>query len=299
MRVQRVVVPGSGLESWTVVGDDHVPVDPVERFMSYLASIERSPNTVKAYAHDLKDWFSFLAVQQLEWQEVTLEDVAAFVAWLRLPPAARDGRVSVLPTVKHHCGGASVNRKLAALTSFCEFHARLGVHLGGLLVTMAPAGRSRSSATSYKPFLQHITKHGAQRRRTISLPATAPRPQVLTALEAQNSSRSASTCASRLPPPDTEVTASRQPVRSTASLSMSTRATVPHRRWTSALIRRRFRASGWAGAAVSRIAPDARSEISSQDSSGSASLSAVSSASSWSRSSPMKTAGSSGLRSSR
>jgi integrase/recombinase XerC len=29
---------------------------PVERFLAYLTDIERSPNTVKAYAHDLKDW---------------------------------------------------------------------------------------------------------------------------------------------------------------------------------------------------------------------------------------------------
>jgi len=100
MRVQRVVMPGSGLESWTVVGDDHVPVEPVKRFLAYLSSVERSPNTVKAYAHDLKDWFSFLTVQQLEWQTVSLEDVAGFVAWLRLPPAARDGQVSVLPRLR-------------------------------------------------------------------------------------------------------------------------------------------------------------------------------------------------------
>jgi len=31
MRVQRVVLPGSAGESWTVLGDDGVPVDPVER----------------------------------------------------------------------------------------------------------------------------------------------------------------------------------------------------------------------------------------------------------------------------
>ncbi|WP_424532858.1 hypothetical protein ACOZ38_21010 [Sphaerisporangium viridialbum] len=30
-------------------------------------------------------------------------------------------------TVEHHCSAASVNRKLAALTSFCEFHDRHGV----------------------------------------------------------------------------------------------------------------------------------------------------------------------------
>ena len=67
-----------------------------------------------------------------------MEDVAGFVAWLRLPPEGRDGKVAVLPTVERHCSAASVNRKLAALTSFCEFHARRGVPLAGLLAVMQP-----------------------------------------------------------------------------------------------------------------------------------------------------------------
>jgi hypothetical protein len=58
MRVQRVLMPGSDTASWTVLGDDQ---EPVERFLGYLTSIEKSPNTVKAYAHDLKDWFTHLA----------------------------------------------------------------------------------------------------------------------------------------------------------------------------------------------------------------------------------------------
>ena len=113
-----------------------------------MASIERSPNTVKAYAHDLKDWFAFLAGRDLDWRAATVEDVAGFVAWLRLPPAGRDGRVQVLPSVEHHCAASSVNRKLAALTSFCEFHARHGVALAGLLVTMAPPGAAGSSSAT-------------------------------------------------------------------------------------------------------------------------------------------------------
>ncbi len=51
MRVQRLVMPGSGVQSWTLLGEDLAPVAPVERFLAYLASIERSPNTVRAYAH--------------------------------------------------------------------------------------------------------------------------------------------------------------------------------------------------------------------------------------------------------
>jgi hypothetical protein len=34
------------LESWTVPGDDDLPVGPVERYLAYLTDIERSPNTV-------------------------------------------------------------------------------------------------------------------------------------------------------------------------------------------------------------------------------------------------------------
>ena len=184
MRVQRVLMPGSEEESWTVLGDDQAPVVPVERFLGYLTSVEKSPNTVKAYAHDLKDWFTYLNGHGLDWQVVTAEDVAGFVAWLRLPPAGRDGKVAVLPAVERHCSAASVNRKLAALTSFCEFHARHGVSLARLLTTMQPAGH-RGSATSYKPFLHHVTKSGPQRRRTIKLKTSRPRPKVLTAVEAQ------------------------------------------------------------------------------------------------------------------
>lgn len=184
MRVQRVLMPGSGAESWTILGDDQDPVGPVDRFLGYLSSIEKSPNTVKAYAHDLKDWFCYLAVRGLDWQSVTVEDVAGFVAWLRLPPGGRGGTVAVLPTAANHCSAASVNRKLAALTSFCEFHARHGERLAGLLTAMQPAGR-RGSATSYKPFLHHVTKNQPQRRSVIKLKAPQSRPKVLTAAEAQ------------------------------------------------------------------------------------------------------------------
>ena len=66
MRVLRVLMPGAGFESWTVLGDDHMPVEPVERFLGYLTGIDRSPNTVRSYAHDLKDYFVFLAGRDLD-----------------------------------------------------------------------------------------------------------------------------------------------------------------------------------------------------------------------------------------
>ncbi len=185
MRVQRVVMPETEFESWTVLGDDQLPVEPVERFLAYLASIEKSPNTIKAYAHDLKDWFTYLVAHRRDWRTATPEDVAGFVAWLRLPPKVRDGKVVVLPTVEHHCSVASVNRKLAALTSFCGFHARHGVELAGLLVTLQPANRRGGAATAYKPFLHHVTKTKPEQRRAITLKTVRSRTKVLTAQQVQ------------------------------------------------------------------------------------------------------------------
>jgi site-specific recombinase XerD len=161
MRVQQVLMPGSGAESWTLLGEDHVPVEPVERFLAFLAAVERSPNTVKAYAHDLKDWFGFLAGRGLDWRAVTMEDVAGFVAWPRLPPAARDGQVTVLPTVlRHGWHWRCADRDDAGWSTWL---------IGELVQTV----------------LAHVTKNSPQRRRTVGLAAPAPRPRVLTVPQTQ------------------------------------------------------------------------------------------------------------------
>ena len=81
--VQRVLMPGSGRESWTLLGEDGEVVGPAERYLAYLAAIERSPNTVRAYAVSLKLWFEFLRQAAVSWDEAGVEDVARFVAWRR------------------------------------------------------------------------------------------------------------------------------------------------------------------------------------------------------------------------
>jgi integrase/recombinase XerD len=181
--VQRVVSPTTRQESWTVLGDDDVPVGPIERYLAYLTDIERSPNTVKAYAHDLKDYFSFLTQHGLDWREVRLEDLGQFVAWLRRPPQMRGGSIVVLPSVEAHCTESTVNRKLSALAAFYQHAARHGVDLGELLITWQPAGRRRGS---WKPFLHHVSAGGPVPRRTIGMKAAKKLPRVLTTAEAQS-----------------------------------------------------------------------------------------------------------------
>ena len=141
----------SGAESSTVLADGQV-VEPIEQFLAHLSAIERSPNTVRAYAHDLKDFFAYLTIRELDWAAVCLEDLGRFVAWLRLPPTARTGRVAALPWVEGALSASTVNRKLSAVASFYEFHARHGVDVAELLTRWRPGGRGGS----WKPFLAHL-----------------------------------------------------------------------------------------------------------------------------------------------
>ena len=183
MFVQRVTSPLDGVESWTVLGGDGAPVAAIERYLAYLTQIERSPNTIKAYAHDLKDWFEFLRTEGLDWREVCLENLGEFVAWLRRPPGLRDGSVSVLPSAERRCAASTVNRKLSALSAFYQHAARNGINLGELLRTWQQPAGGRSSG--WKPFLHHISKKTPQSRRAISLNAMRKLPRVVTVAEVQ------------------------------------------------------------------------------------------------------------------
>jgi integrase/recombinase XerD len=180
MLVHLVVIPGSGTRSWTVLGDDDVPVVPVDRFLSYLTDIGRSPNTVKAYAHDLKDYWCFLGFRGLDWREARLEDIGEFVVWLQLPPAGRSGEVAVLPSVAAQVSASTVNRKLAAVSAFYAHQARNGTGVGDLLAVWRTGGRG-----GWKPFLHHVSKSEPYRGRAIALKAPGKLPRVLAVEEMQ------------------------------------------------------------------------------------------------------------------
>jgi integrase/recombinase XerD len=167
----------SGVESATVVRDGDV-VECIDRFLAHLTATERSPNTVRAYAHDLRDFFAFLESRATAWDAVVLEDLGKFVAWLRLSEVARDGLVTPLPWVESGLSAATVNRKMSAIASFYEFHHRHGIDLHELLTRWRPGGRGGS----WRPFLAHLGDK-PERQRVIALRSERRLPRELTAAE--------------------------------------------------------------------------------------------------------------------
>jgi integrase len=163
-------MPVTNLESWTVLDDDCRPEPAIEQYLAHLAAIERSPNTVRAYATSLKLWFEFLAQIDVGWDAAGVDDVARFVSWLRAPAA----NVIVLENGVGLRSPATVNRHLAGIFGFYDHKARAGVGLAVDLVAWR-----RVSRGSYKPFLHHVTKGKPIPTRPIKLMVPRRTPKTL------------------------------------------------------------------------------------------------------------------------
>jgi integrase len=170
--VHPVVMPGMEPLSWAVLDDDGVVVEPVERYLAYLAALERSPNTQRAYATSLKLWFEFLAQVSLAWDDVGVDDVARFVSWLRSPA----DNVIVLDAGTGRRAPATVNRHLSAVFGFYEHHARSGVKVASELVVWRHLGRG-----AYKPFLHHVSRGRPIATRPVKLRVAKRAPRTLSA----------------------------------------------------------------------------------------------------------------------
>ena len=176
MKVQRVLLPNKDERSWVVIDDDFIPLDPVNNFLRYLINLERSPHTVRAYAHHLKLFWEFLKQSNLNWTAVALSHLAEFVSWLRFPtPVLPDSSGEVSPLRSE----ATVNVILASVASFYDYHERMGE------VSGIPLFRLQSvPLRPYKAFLHHISKHKVA-VRVLKLRAPKRLPRTLTAEQVQ------------------------------------------------------------------------------------------------------------------
>lgn len=129
--VQALRGEHDGQRSFTVLGADALPTGAVEDFLRYSVVLGYSPNTIKAYAHDLADLFTWVGVSRRDWRTLSVADIGEWVGWLRLPPAVRQGRVSVLPAVEPGVSERTLQRKVAAVSAFYGFHRR-----GDAMVTL-------------------------------------------------------------------------------------------------------------------------------------------------------------------
>ncbi|BFU47698.1 site-specific integrase [Krasilnikovia sp. MM14-A1004] len=177
-RVQRLRQVPDDAVSYTVVGGDGLPVVPVEVFLRWLTSVGRSPNTVAAYAHDLRDFVEWLDISGRSYRDVDIDAVAEFFAWLRRPVAARPRGVFLLPAVPSRVSNSTLRRKRSTLTAFFAFHGRRD---GSVPAVFGQVVGPRATG-AFIPMLAHTRRGGPWReqRSPINVPTLRTPPPALT-----------------------------------------------------------------------------------------------------------------------
>jgi integrase len=174
-RTQRVLLCG-GERTWTVVDGDHRVVGPAEAFLEFLRMTGRSPNTVKSYARALALWWEFLALHELAWDAVRVEDFGAFLSWLR------SGDTPALASItarRARFSEETIAVRLQAVMSLYRHH-----HLNGVETASRLYERLLRPGGSYKPFLEHVARRRASARVVVKVKRARPSlPPTLTPAE--------------------------------------------------------------------------------------------------------------------
>lgn len=124
MRVVKIVNPAPGQPKVELVDDDGRPIVEVVEFLRLLVVRNYSPNTVRAYAHDLQKLYQFLQLDGLTVEQFTPARAVKFVEWLRIRSSRRRAqRLDLALTGEEGrlLSPRTCNRVLAAVSSFFEF----------------------------------------------------------------------------------------------------------------------------------------------------------------------------------
>jgi integrase/recombinase XerD len=177
---------------YVVIDDKGALVEPIVRYLKYLDRIGVARNTLRSYATALRLYWQYLEQEQLDWQQITLDDLARFVLWLKVP----SGSLKVLPAypVEQARSNRTINHTLTVVRSFYDYQWRreeVSANMKDKTTTyLSPRFRR------YKSFLHHITKGSPiaknilrQKEEKRQRPKTITKAQVQALLDACSNQR--------------------------------------------------------------------------------------------------------------
>lgn len=169
MKVQSLTL-ASGKESWMVLDENYLPIQPIERYIRYMESLERSPNTVKNYCHNLKLYWEFLQDYRLAWDAIDAKHIAEFIYWLRNPEPST---ISIQQQEAKR-SESTVNIIRTTVTAFYEYHSMQGD------IKEIPLFKYIRQPRKFKDFLYHINKSKPVKNSLFKLKEPKKIPQTLT-----------------------------------------------------------------------------------------------------------------------
>ncbi|WP_346937819.1 tyrosine-type recombinase/integrase [uncultured Clostridium sp.] len=88
------VITDEGKERYYLEDKDGLPIEAVLKFIRFKDNTDYSRNTLRMYCQHLKLYFEYLEQREINFQGVTIDDLALFVNWLQNPYKS----LKVIPT---------------------------------------------------------------------------------------------------------------------------------------------------------------------------------------------------------
>ena len=170
IKVQKMILPSSQEVYWTVIGEDHLPIAPIREYLAYCRN-SMSPNTVKTYAYHLKLYWEYLESMKLDWETISVHDIADFLTWLR-----RGGEMQVIPLGAQEAKRqkSTVNATLSAVKCFYDYQYNEGKDVKiNFLKNTGHKGR-------FTKFLEHVSKKKTSDRKILAYRLPKKRKPTLT-----------------------------------------------------------------------------------------------------------------------
>ncbi|MBA1335570.1 MAG: tyrosine-type recombinase/integrase [Firmicutes bacterium] len=113
-----------GKERYYVADRQGLPIEPVLKFIRFKDNTNYARNTLKMYCYHLKLYFEYLEQRGVDYQDITIDDLALFVNWLQSPA----GNLKIIPinVVSQSRGVATINIIIGTVLAFYDYiHQRI------------------------------------------------------------------------------------------------------------------------------------------------------------------------------
>lgn len=159
----------SGQTRYYLAENDGSPVEPVLHYLKFRDNGGAARNTLRLTCIFLKHYFTYLEKRGLQWQMVTIDDLADFLAWLKYPKI--DEKVVPLNLEPEH-RARTINAILDTVLAFYHYeYLRGGLNndVSERLVTFI-----RNPHGAYRSFLDGIADSKREKRYLLRLPTPKP-----------------------------------------------------------------------------------------------------------------------------
>ena len=174
MRVETVVTPNNKTR-YILLNAAGDPVEPVLKYLKYKDNTGAARNTLRAYCYHLKLFFEYLEQEQLDYRDIGLDEMAAFMRWLQNPYGNK--KVSPITPVTSSQTARSINIIISAVISLYDYlmrHEDYSLQLSMKLKKQIPGSRR-----GFKDFLYHINRNKSYDAKILKLKVPKKKPKTI------------------------------------------------------------------------------------------------------------------------